>query len=292
MNDARTAFKENFSLKFKINDIPIEAGVTTTSSRRKINGYCINKDELARVLRRASCNTDLATYNKFVESVSRMSFLLHDILANGLPVKTYVFDSDQYGKDANYKHPKIRFEKDGSKFYVLLQDGTKYKVERISEFVKRCQSTSRKATGGYTMTHEGKYVQNGENSCEIRIRDVLLPDHVPTMNQEARKQLMKEIKKEREQAEEKAKKLLADVAKMVGATQAKLDGKDGYTVKGSRRTYFIETETLKVHDFETKRYVCVVNGKGDQGVGMDALVGRLLALKNDERVAHKITTLH
>jgi hypothetical protein len=120
---------------------------------------------------------------------------------------------------------------------------------------------------------------------------VIIPQYVENTTPDMLTKMFKSILKEREDAEERSAKLLQDVSKMVGAVREQKNGLWGWKVEGKLKTYFVEEESLRTHDYATNAYICIVSGKGDQGVGHDALVTRLLSLKNDSRVAHKIGTL-
>lgn len=289
-NTSHTAFQQDFSINFKINDIPLEVGVTTKNSRRKVNGYIINKNELSRVLRRASCHKDAISYNMFVSSVSRMSFMLHNVLANGLPMKIITFSDDREGHAADHRHPKLRFIKRGAVWSIVTLSGEEYPMKKIGAFIKKIYSLNRQARTSYTFQDDGTCVQNTMNSCEIGVH-LLLPMHCKTMTEQQRLTVLEDSKFDHLKAIEKSKILLNEVVKTVGAKEDRMNGVKGWTVQGDKLEYFVDTATLKVYDFKSRRYICIVNGVGDQGVGMDGLIGRLLALKNDSRITRHITTL-
>lgn len=283
-------FVEAKTYRFKVNGFDVEVATNTTNTRRKINGYLINKAEVGRVLKRASCHHDQAEYNAFVKQVSKLSLYLTDVLAQGLPVKTYLFDSDRYNQPATRKHPKLRFKRDKGKFHLLVGPDTYLPVKSVMKFINKVNAASRRSTAEYGQNHEGKYVNRNCNSCERELK-IIIPEFVENTTPELLTQILKDILKERIDAEEKSAKLLADVAKLVGAERIQKNNVWGWKVQGKLKTYFVEEDTLKTFDNTTNAYVCIVNGKGDSGVGHDALVTRLLALKNDSRVTHKITTL-
>ena len=71
----------------------------------------------------------------------------------------------------------------------------------------------------------------------------------------------------------------------------------GYVVNGNIRSYFVEADLdninrCRVYSYPDMRYICIVDKTPDQQEGVDAIVNRLYALKNDSMLATQISTLN
>jgi hypothetical protein len=114
---------------------------------------------------------------------------------------------------------------------------------------------------------------------------------VPLVTEESLEPLIELLLEARTEAEKKSAQLLASVVKETKAVETTRNGMPAYKVVGnSGAEYTVEKEgSFKV--WHGQSYVCIVDGRGEMGVGYDALVARLLALKNDTFVVDKIGTL-
>ncbi len=321
LNENGSGFKTKKTFKFKINDIPLKVECFTDNTRRAVNDHLINVEELSKVMRRASCYLDeegqdnKKDFENFVKEVSRISLKSRDILANGLPVKTLFLESDKngYGKEATNKHPKLRFtRKEKSGFHLVIthpgkeKDGSDKKVveRKLGKFVQFCNKVNNinkhsylsyygyGASNEWVQTHEGGYERKdgAVNSCAKAILDIL-DQYVEGLTEEDKKVLVGSINKELSEAEKRSEQLLAEAVKDVGAKKSEKNGKPGYIIPGKLRNYFVEQDSLRVYDHDNGTYICVVNGRGDQGVGRDSLVARLYALHNDHMVTKQVGTL-
>ena len=307
-NDEGTAFKEAKTFNLSINGIPIAVTVSDKNTRRRINNVLVNNAEVIRVIQRATCYDNAELYNAFVKQVGELTLEARDILANGLPVKVGKL-SYKDSQDPS-KFPKLYFQKDKEgHFYLFLDREKKEKVEikRFIGFIREVNTISGKANGGRGYDN-GSYVYRDTEWVRRRLKELV--DEFTTVDKKTknadgtvsvekihnttetqRENLIEESLLERTEAEKRSLQLLKDVIQKTGAEEMTLKGQVGYKVKGNLRNYFIEKGTNRVYNADNGAYVCIVNGRHEIGVGYDALVARLLALKNDSVVARHIHTL-
>lgn len=303
-----TGFVEAKQWTFNINEITITLSLSNTNTRRKVNGYCINVEELPRVLRRATCYTTLESYNQFLRQISRASLRVHDALANGVPIKILSFD--KYGRDytraVTSKHPKMFFIYEDGVYYLWLDKARTQRVplKRFVGLLDEIRVVNRQTDNGW-YSHgidEANGPVGGGNRrnsdwCRWKLERVIRGHAVDeagvcSVTPEQFTTLFDWLLEARTLAERKSQELLADVVKSTGAKPVTYQDLEAYEVQGkSGRNYVVEKESFKVWDAKTKSYICIVDGRGEMGIGYDALVARLLALANDTVVVDKIGTL-
>ena len=111
------------------------------------------------------------------------------------------------------------------------------------------------------------------------------------------KEIIVEGKKTYQEALDKSKKLLDDTVAKFSLQPGTQNGKTGYFVQGKIRKYFIENDVdlvdgtgrCPVYD-ENGQYICIIDKSNNQ-VGLDKLVNRIYALKNDRLLTSQIHTL-
>lgn len=308
-----TGFATAKSFEFKINDIPMKIEISTTHTRRRVNGYLINTAEVERVVRRAACYQEAATYNTFVRHVSKMSLECHDVLSNGLPVKVHIFNNNDYYKPATNAHPKLKFVKDQGtiKLYINKEKTASVPIKKFVGFIRSIQDLN-KSINGNTYFVEAIPAQVGppavaavphtwrikdaeycQRKLKLLINTFLTEEGNTQLTEEQQNALIADLLVERTEAERKSLELLESVVKSTGAVETTYNGMNGFLIEGTLRKYFVEKSTNKVFNANegAGSYICIVDGRGDMGVGYDALVARLLALKNDQFTVRNITTL-
>jgi len=292
-------FNEAKQWAFRINDIPIVLSLSTTNTRRKVNGHYINNDELHRVLRRATCFTNAEDYNRFVRQIEKASLRVHDALSNGVPLKIFTFDRyADYNRPVTAKHPKIFFICEKGHYYLWLnkEKTTKVPLRRFVGFLDELAKLNGKTNNSWVNDESGLQRRNTE-WCKYHLKRIIRlhavdDKDVPLVTLEELAPLVDWLLEARSEAEKKSAQLLATVVKEVGAKETKHQGLDAYEVVGaSGASYTVEKESFKVWKTGTSQYVCIVDGRAEMGVGYDALVTRLMALKNDTLVVDRITTL-
>lgn len=295
LNQTATGFLKPATFQLKINGINIELSVGTENTRRKINSHYINKNELSKVIQHALCLTTQTDFDNFVKSVSKQSLYIHNIIANGLPVK---IEEHSY---KNKEHPKLFFIRRNGKYYL---DTSVFKNERIdpikiSRFVTFCDRIRilNNKVQYYKIWENGRYIMTDHKWARQRLYELLL-EFVDAQDRNKISKIwdcfVNLVIEEQKLAEQKSQKLLDSIVKDLNIKKTTWNHKNGYVVTGKLATYFVDaTEpnpTYKVYDMNTQEMICIVD-KGDLGAGKDRLVTRLLMLSNDEFTASKISTL-
>lgn len=292
-------FAEARQWTFRINDIPITVGLSTTNTRRRVNNHLINADELQKVIRRATCYTNAEQFNLFVRQVEKASLRVHDALANGVPLKIFVFDRRQdYHRPVTTKHPKIFFVCEKGKYSLWLNKEKTIRVplRRFVGMLDEIQTLNARTNDGWVNDDSGITRRNSD-WCKWKLKRIIMAHAIddkdqPLVTEKDLDPLVEWLLEARSEAEKKSALLLASVVKEVGAKEVKYNGMEAYEVVGaSGASYTVEKESFKVWKTGTSQYVCIVDGRAEMGVGYDALVTRLMALKNDTLVVDRIGTL-
>lgn len=299
LNASGQGFAEAKQWTFHINNIPITLSLSTTNTRRRVNGHLINNDELPRVLRRATCYQEASAYNSFLRQIEKASLRVHDAIANGVPLKIWLPDRGGYHRDVTMKHPKICFVTENGKYHLWL-DKEKTKRVPLRRFVGLLDALKKlnsQTNNGYVNDDTGFNYRNTD-WCRVKLKRIIRAHavddkDVPLVTEADLDPLVELLLEARTEAEKKSAQLLASVVKETGAKEINYKGLTAYEIEGnSGQRYRVEKEgQFKVWKAGTDQYVCIVDGRGEMGVGYDALVARLLALKNDTFVVDRITTL-
>lgn len=299
-NDSGKGFKEAQEWALTINGIPLAVSLQATNTRRWLNGKPVNEEELFKVMRRATCHHDAAAFNRFIEQISSRSLKVHEALAEGVPVKLCQVVAANYPSayqkpHAHPTHPRVFFILDNDRPCIWLDKEKTLKVPLL-RFVGLLRELDRlNSSVDSHMTHEASgYVARNFKWAQNKLITLLL-EHIPEKERPLRAQMVEYLawlQELRTEAEKKSKQLLDEVVRQVGAVPVTYENDDAFEVTGqSGRVYIVSKETRRVWNKEDKRYICIVDGSPDMGVGYDALVARMLALRNDSRVANKIDTL-
>lgn len=300
-----------------VNGMPIPITITTYN-RTQVLGHAINKDEVSAVLQRALCFKELDKYTDLVKSVSKMSLLVHDALANGIALRWRKLPENtadsgrsffQRDKQDGFKNnPRLKFVRENNKFYVLAgeEQTTKVHIPYFVGFVRRLQRINNRIDGHYyyrdgrnyasaehliiaelVRSTKGKPMQvvDGETGLTTEVQ------RPGQLTEQQARELLYAVDTVTVKAIAKAELFLANIVAKVGAVKTTRGGIEGYTVQGKKTTYFVETATNKVCHNETGAYICIVDNDHGIRLGCDELATRLMALKNDERSVAKITTL-
>ncbi|RTL07777.1 hypothetical protein EKK58_01130 [Candidatus Dependentiae bacterium] len=299
LNASGQGFAEAKQWTFHINNIPITLSLSTTNTRRRVNGHLINNDELPRVLRRATCYTDAASYNSFLRQIEKASLRVHDAIANGVPIKIWLPARAGYHQDVTMKHPKIQFITEGGKYFLWIDKEKTRRVplRRFVGLLDKLKKLNSQTNNGYVHDDSGFNYRNTD-WCKWKLKRIIR-EHavddkdVPLVTEAELEPLVELLLEARTEAEKKSAQLLASVVKETGAQEINYKGLTAYEITGnSGQRYRVEKEgQFRVWKAGTDQYVCIVDGRGEMGVGYDALVARLLALRNDTFVVDRITTL-
>ena len=243
------------------------------NKRSYINDIRINNEEVFNVLQRALCFNNTEDFNQFLRQVSKCSLRIHTYLAKGITTKIY---DNLLNTTLLAQFPLLR--KNGKHFLVLNE--TAYSIHDLNKLLVIDKSTS-----------------------TDKLLEVFSDNTIIEIPQEIFATIVKEAKDAYLKAIEKSHQLLKEVEEKFNLklTQVSLNGKllTGYIIEGHLRKYFIEAKETndhtkyQVYDYPEGRHRCIVDKHGSvEEVGVDKLVNRIFALKNDKYVAQQITTLN
>ena len=243
-----------------------------------LNNIRINRSEIKDCLTRAICFDNVEDYNKFLKDVSKCSLAIRNILSNGILVKV---KNDVYGYHSQWDMPEIflrlKFRREG-KYNYLINGGVKLRVKNTSHMIKKLEK--KQPSWSYNKMTLTEFIQYIRKFFDIDNKTLKI--------------IIKDALKEYEEAEKKAKKLLEETVKIVGAKRKTVtymgSTLKGYVIEGVKKTYFV-SDDLKVFEYPSMNGICIVDRGIDTVVNTDKLVSRLLALKNDKFVAEEINTL-
>lgn len=238
------------------------------SSVWKINDIRINAQEVVDSLSRALCYDKVEDYNLFLKKVSKCSIRIHKYLASGISLN--VRDN-------------------------ILNERLKFKI-----ILKRVKNRN--------------YIQLGKDLIPIKnigrllamverhhvdlpkIIDTLLNDKIVGLTAEQIGQIIRDGRKLWEEEAKKDKETLEETLKLFDVQELSAQLKtnktvNGYLVNGQKRQYVIDKEDLKVYEYPTGRYLCMVDKGQNEYANNARLINRIYALANDSRLAKMINTL-
>jgi hypothetical protein len=234
-----------------------------------INGYRINKIELHDVLLRALCYNKTEDYENYLESVSKCSLRYHRYIASGIALKVR---DDITGEDA--VEFKIGLDRDKNRNYISFGDKIRYPVKDTNKLLN--------LVGQIEMSRVINVLLNpdivGVTGADVR--------HII---ETGRKALIEERNKETQLLSqaiqlfkcEKIEDALLDNGRVIS----------GYTVNGKLRNYIIETSSIRVFEYPSGKYLCMVDKGQNEHANTARLVSRMFALANDSKLTNEITTL-
>lgn len=236
-----------------------------------INDKKINQADVLQVLERGICFEEQDKYDALVAEVGKVSLKYHEALNHGLMFQIY-------NDDVGYRTPyvmRLRLERDKNA-YQLVVGKEKLRLKQSGRLID------------WSNLGQNKIVHMQE--LWGRVKDI-----IPDITNAQMVTLFKEGLKEQKRVEEKAQALLDRTIKNLKIKEETLEiqGRDeeGYVIKGQMRTYFL-TKDLKVYDYNTKHYFCIVDRTHSLRVHKDKLVNRMYALTSDHLLVNEITTLN
>lgn len=256
----------NITIDKKVTD-SVKDGKTVKSTRYYLNNERINTEEIGECIDRALCYTIQKEYNSFLDSVSKCSLRIHGYLQRGLEIE---LANPFRQKPINLILPLTR--EDG-KNYIKIAD-IKYKVKDTNKLIS---------------------VESLENSEEV-IAKLTDPTVIYGLPKENIIPVVKAAIEVYKTKIVKANQFLEQTEKRFGLSkqQVTLDNGSslmGYIVQGTLRDYFVESAgNYDVYSYPQGKHICMVD-KSIIQTGVDKLIGRLYALKNDAVVAQHINTL-
>ena len=250
---------------------------------RTINGARIRQDELLKVLNQALCFREGSEYQKFVNSVSRISLQRHKALSDGIYINLKPHDACKtLTKESNKYFPKLEFVLKNRKMHLCVPDVGDCRIRNFSSMYEQLTH----------MNSQAVYAYQGWVKSESKVNEILSKYLEVPLSEEQRSAYVRQLYKCRDEAVETSEKLLRKVVEEVGGKTAKwYDGSIGYVVKGDMNSYFVGKLDGKVYNNYTGEYICIVDHSRDMGAGFDALTTRLLVVKNDTTTSKMVTTL-
>jgi len=252
-------------------DVEIEADVSINKNgsdiaRWEVNNIRINKDDVVDVVKRALCFEKADDFEEMLEKVSKCNLKFHDIISNGLNIRFFDYDSSYDGNLMRFQIKRL-----GSRNYLVLGDD-EYKITNTNLLVG-CSTLNKNADNRFGHI--------------IEIFKKVFPD----MSDEVLGGAFKEGLKEHEKAVKKSQEFLDEAIKILKVSEAEKDGESGYLVTGTSGKQYLLTRALKVYEYETMKYVCIVDKGLDKGFKNDKIVNRLYALANDSLISSQVHTL-
>jgi hypothetical protein len=233
-----------------------------------INGFRINKSELSDVLARALCYTSTTDFDTFVKSVSKCSLRYHRALAAGLRLNVR---DEILGDAISFKIGLTRVK---NRNYISFGDKIRYPVKDSNKLLAISDSTD--VTRVINTLLDADVV--GMTGVDIK--------HILAVGQEV---LRQEKEKENTMLTQ-----TVNLFKCEHQADALLDNGrlvSGYAVKGKLRDYIIDDNSLRVFEYPSGKYLCMVDKGQNEHTNTARLVSRMFALANDSMLAKEITTL-
>ena len=247
----------------------MRSGNAVIATHSYINKVRINKGEVNEVLRRAICFNETSRYNDFLKEVSKCSIQFHNILNNGLQ-----FDY----------HDNILDEEKYIKLKVVRKQNNNYLL--ADEKLFRIKDTSRLIS---------KSSLNKGKRYKLHFSDlVTFLGEFFHMDADTIARVIKGGLSEYEEAIRKSEQLLRETIELFKVKEMEVEHKNttykGYLVKGKTKEYLL-TKELKIFEYPSMKYVCIIDKALDNQVHNDKIVNRMYALANDSLIANKISTL-
>jgi len=269
-NEVVFSFVNNYNEKQNIlfcGDFKIK--MEEENNRWYIEDIRINKAEREEVLKKALCYNKKKDYLVFLKEVSKCSIEIHNKLSSGL---TYYLNKNQYGEDKIFSNVELIRKK--NRHFIKL--GKKeFQISNIKNII-----TMENWSNNVTNTHT--IAQGLEKNSELDYNTSLL--------------VLKKGLADYKLAKKKAKQLLEETItklniKKIDVENSEIEDK-GYLVKGkSGKEYFI-TEKLKIFNYPSMKYICIIDkGKYSTLNSTDLLISRLYACANDTLLKENIYTL-
>ena len=231
-----------------------------------INGIRINYEELLEVTKKALCCLTSEDYAAMLKSVSRHSLKISKYISDGLTFSL---------KITKTAIVKVRLKLTVANGSIFLKTAKhNYKVKKIHDLARITDKTT---------------IEN--------MLKVLRNENIIDVPESAINSIILDGKKEYVDFMAKSKKLVESACK---ATGAKLETVNigptpmtGYVVQGTNDKYLIlpDPNSPTVYGITTGAHYCIIDKQSNNQAGMDTVVNRIFALKNDSMVASYIYTL-
>lgn len=312
--------EKSIKAEFKINGIEIAIKRSTANTRRAVNGFYINKEEITDVCYRASCFDTQEIFDKFVKSVHSMSLKWHDAIGNGIPVKIHneLKDEEYKSPTAPTTCPRIKFSKEEDHVYLITGEGENDRAPiKLNAAIKKIARLNRMTNNKYS--HDYGYTPRNaawarrqlvkilKECCTFKVKTpkvdadgkAIIVDgkrqydvtHVCHLTEEKSAFIGKWAVEYYNKAVKRSIQFLEEAVKQTGATTIEFNGEPCWYVEGIMHKYAVSKRTNMVFNYERGNNICIVEPGHRVEVGFDATATRLLMLKNDRYRSHQVTTL-
>ena len=247
----------------------------TSATRFYINGNRINKDEIVQCLTDALCYQTKDQYDTYLKQISSCSLRIHHYLHNGLKIE--LEDPFQELSETGTVIIKLHIEREKNTNFLKLDKDTLLRIHDTNSFLKLEEQKS-------LLEFMGK-ISNPKMISGLKPTDIrtLIID-----GERAYRELI-----------EKNEKLLRDTEKLFNLETVEnvtlQDGnhvKEGYIIEGGFRKYIIDKQNKNnVYAYPEGNYICMIDKNNNASLGVDRLVNRIFALKNDKLVSEEVHTL-
>ena len=256
---------DNFELwvgKFKVK-------LSEKGSLVYIENKRINRGEIVEILARGLCFDNKEKYMELISEISKCSLKIHNLITNGI---LFDFREELTNQDITVR---LNLIKKGKGCCIVL-DNNQYAINNIN-------GLNNSVIGGYRARNNfSKLIGVFSKNTEIQDEKIVIS-------------LLKEGVKGYKEAIRRSEELLQETINLLGIQQMKTtidhQEENGYLIKGKLKEYFV-TENLKIYEYPSLKYVCVIDKDRHDTIGKDRLVSRMYALSNDSLMIENISTLN
>ena len=258
-----------FSGKYKIT-----VNTKTSDNGNKywyIDEIRVSKRDINKALEHGTCFNELKDYYDFLKSIKKIPFRARELISEGL----FIEIGDVFFK--------FEVNRKGNHWYL----GTKsHKIQIRGGFNNILKIPSHRR--GNRFENEWRLFDYFISTLEIK-KEVAIQ-----MVEDAKEEYKKALERAKilleetvENNKEKIERIEVNIKEGYGDYE---ETKKGFKVKGNLKDYFV-TENLKIYEYPSLNYVCVVDRTGNDLSKNDKLVARLYALMNDSLLIDAIYTL-
>lgn len=277
--------------RLKVNDLNIR--IEKKGNLFRVNGFRINKADLAKTVKRSIQYRSPVEYNQFLSYTSNVNLALQNILEKGL--LEFELELDHYcddnclGKDTDNNKLKLALPLTRKKNSIYTTINNKpFKIQNsraLLELGKTVDPYRARSIHGGMLNRFIKFIYKSISG--------ITPQDIARLVVQGKREYRRYCKVARAKRKHAIKNSLRFIDHAVKLTNARKTCK-GYFVTGQSGTeYFVNTENLdvyKVKDEKADQYLCIIDVHMEDGQAgkNDALARRLLMLSKDEVVAKEI----
>ena len=275
-------------VNLKIGDVQIHMEYDGT--RYYINKKRVNKDEVPEVLLKALCAKTQKGYNDIVEIISKTSLEMHRFINEGLTIHLNIAS---ISSEIQHLIGKLNVRDFDVSFKIAREKNINY-IELKDKFVRIKDSRILMDLNKQTVQYSRLMEIFGEGTKAL---------HEPINVKTDATEIIRVAREKYMAAFEKSRTLLNDALKELGGKIIEWKDRKGVLISGSSgNTYFIHASNIEdplkgepechVYHHPSNRHICIVDKSGaGRQAGVDKIVARMYALRNDSVLAEHIHTL-